>query len=97
VFDAESKVLFRGDALGAMISAAKRERLFERFGSDLVDGGITNLQYADDRFLFLDVLDISIITMKFSLYCYEAMPGMKVIFEKSKILLLWEWIRINEK
>ena len=48
---------------------------------------MTHLQYADDTLLFLELDDKSILTMKFLLYCYEAMSGPKINFEKSEVFV----------
>ena len=52
-----------------------------------MEGGVTHLQSADDTILFLDLNEQSIATMKFLLYCYEAMSGMKINFEKSEVFV----------
>jgi serine/threonine protein kinase len=40
---------------------------------DLIEGGLTHLQYADDTILPLDLDDESICNTKFLLFCFEAM------------------------
>ena len=54
----------------------------------LVEGGLTLLQYADDTILLLDTDERSIATMKFLLFCYEAMSGLKINYQKSEIFVL---------
>jgi hypothetical protein len=85
--DPLSPILFNlvGEALGAMINAAKSKRHLSGLVTHLVDGGITHLQYTDDTVLFLNLDDKSIATMKFLLYCYETMSGLKINYQKSEV------------
>jgi len=51
-----------------------------------VDGGIAILQYADDTILCLQEDEENARNMKFLLYMYEQMSGLKINFEKSEVL-----------
>jgi len=48
-------------------------------------GGITHLQYADDTVVMVSWDDDSIINMKFLLYCFEWMSGLKINYHKSEV------------
>ena len=50
----------------------------------LVPGGITPLQYADNIFLMVD--GDSIKNIKFLLYCFEWMSGMKINYQSEMVL-----------
>ena len=88
--DPLSPLLFNSvaDALGTMITAAKDAGHLRGLVPHLIEGGITHLQYADDTVLFLELEEASIATIKFLLYCYEAMSGLKINYEKSEVLVL---------
>jgi hypothetical protein len=74
-----------------MITTAKRTGHLRVLVPNLVEGSLTHLQYADDMVLFLDLDDKSIATMKFLLFCYEAISGLKIKFQKSEIFCFWSW------
>jgi hypothetical protein len=56
--------------------------------TNLVEGGITHLQYTDDTIIFLNLDDQSIINTKFLLYCFEEMSGLRINYQKVKS---WSW------
>lgn len=45
----------------------------------------TQLQYADDTILFMDYDDKTIRNVKFLLYCFEWMSGLKINFHKQEV------------
>ena len=49
------------------------------------EGGITHLQYADDTVVMVACDDESITNMKFLLYCFEWMSGLKINYHKSEV------------
>jgi hypothetical protein len=61
--DPLSPLLFNlvSDALATMIDNAKLAGKIKGLVPNLIEGGITNLQYADDTIIFLDMDDQSII------------------------------------
>ena len=66
-----------GDALAVILDKAKESGVLQGLVLDLVPGGITHLQYADDTILFAQVFDQNIMCLKFLLFCFE-MSGMKI-------------------
>lgn len=54
----------------------------------LISGGLTHLQDADDALLFLEVNDQAIINLKFLLYCFEWMSGLRINYHKSEVLVM---------
>jgi len=75
---------FVGDALSAMLRAARAAGDIEGVTPDLVEGGLTHLQYADDTVIFIGNSDLNVRNLKFILYCFEAMSGMKTNYDKSE-------------
>jgi hypothetical protein len=49
---------------------------------------LTHLQYADDTILFLNLDEKPICNTKFMLYCFEALSGLKINYQKSEIFVL---------
>jgi hypothetical protein len=49
-------------------------------------GGLTYLQYADDTIIFLEAEEQYIANVKFLLYCFENMSGLKINYQKGIIL-----------
>jgi hypothetical protein len=56
--------------------------------SNLIEEGLTHLQYADDTIIFLNYDDQSIYNTRFLLYYFEDMSGLKINYEKSEIFAL---------
>ena len=52
----------------------------------MVSGGITHLQYADDTIIFVNNDRESIKNLKFLLYCFEWMSGLKINYHKSEMI-----------
>jgi hypothetical protein len=50
----------------------------------LIPEGITHIQYADDTVLMVEGDEDSIIHMKFILYCFEWLSGLKINYHKSE-------------
>ncbi|KAL6640643.1 hypothetical protein ACP70R_021766 [Stipagrostis hirtigluma subsp. patula] len=100
--DPLSPLLFNliGDALDAMLVAARKAGDIKGLLPDLVEGGLTHLQYADDTVLFLENDDISIRNVKWILYCFEMLSGLKINYQKSEIFVfgveIEEQVRIAE-
>jgi hypothetical protein len=52
---------------------------------NLIDGGLTHLQYADDTVIFLDFTSENLMNLRLILKCYEAISGMKINFDKNEV------------
>jgi hypothetical protein len=63
-----------------MLERANRSGFIKGLVPELVEGGLTHLQYADDTILFLNLDEESIYNTKFLLYCFEAMSGLKISY-----------------
>lgn len=85
--DPLSPILFNlvADALPAMLTRASNAGIIQGLAPNLIDGGITHLQYADDTVLLLQFSPGNLRNVRLILSCYEAMSGMKINFEKSEI------------
>ena len=68
-----------------MLKKAVAAGLIRGLGSDLVENGVVNLQYADDTILFLDANEKVVKNMKWIFTCFEQMSGMRINYHKSEI------------
>jgi hypothetical protein len=59
------------DALATIIKKGKDAGLIRGLIPELVEGGLTHLQYADDTVIFMEAYRQSIANVKFLLYCFE--------------------------
>ena len=55
---------------------------------DLVEGGLTHLQYADDMILFIEDTAQDITNLKFILFCFEEMSGLRINYNKSEVFVI---------
>jgi mannosylglycoprotein endo-beta-mannosidase len=79
---------FMADALSAMIDAASNAGHIKGVVPNLVQGGVTHLQYADDTILLLELDDNSLINLKFILIAFEILSGLKINFLKSEVIVM---------
>lgn len=88
--DLLSPLLFNlvADALAVMITKAQELGLIRGVVSHLILGGVSLLQYADDTVLMLECDDKSILNLKFLLYYFEWMSGLKINCHKSEVFVL---------
>jgi hypothetical protein len=70
------------DALSAFLTRARRGCPLKGLISELVDGGLTHLQYDDDAIIFYRTQKDNLNNVRVILSCYDAMAGMKINFEK---------------
>jgi hypothetical protein len=75
------------DALANMLEKAKMAGVIKCVIPDLIEG-VTHLQYVDDTVIFLEANDECVTNLKFILYCFEKMSGLKVNFHKSEVIVL---------
>jgi len=68
------------------MTKAKEQGLVKGVVPHLLPGGITHLQYADDTVLMMEG-DLSLVrNLKFLLYCFEWMSGLKINYHKSELI-----------
>lgn len=76
------------DALAAMVEAAKVGGHISGLVPYLIDQGVSMLQYAYDTVLLMEKTDENMLHMKFLLYCFEKMFGLKINYQKSEIFVM---------
>ena len=83
--DPLSPLLFNivGDALSEMLNLAKKNGVITCLVPELVEGGLTHLQYADDTILFIENNSKNLSRVKFLLFCFEEMSGLRINYNKS--------------
>jgi hypothetical protein len=77
---------FVGEGLAEMLNSARVAGHIKGLAGHLVEGGVSHLQYADDTIILMENDMDRFITIKFLLYCYEVMSGLKINYQKSEIL-----------
>jgi hypothetical protein len=75
------------DALDHILTKAKEKDHIKGVVSNLVPGGLTHLQYADDTVVMVDCDNASIANLKFPLYGFEWMSGLKINYHKSEVVV----------
>lgn len=87
--DPLSPLLFNvvADALGIMLDKAVVKGHVKGVLGDLIPGGISHIQYADDIVIMIDGSDSSIRNLKLILYCFEWLSGLKINFHKSEVFV----------
>jgi hypothetical protein len=68
-----------------MLSRACAAGVIQGLVPNLIDGGLTHLQYADDTVIFLSYSAENLRNLRMILTCFEAMFGMKINFDKSEV------------
>lgn len=68
-----------------MLTKATEAGIIRGLVPNLVEGGLTHLQYADDTVIFLEFSTENLQNIKLILSCYDVMLGMKINFEKSEV------------
>jgi hypothetical protein len=66
------------EAMGSLVNSAKNNGHLRVLAHNLVQGGVTHLQYADDKVFLIEHDEESVLIVKFILYCFEAMSGLKI-------------------
>jgi hypothetical protein len=64
--------------------------LITGLASNLVDIGVVVLQYVDDTILLIQDSEEQTINLKLMLFIFETMPGLKINFEKSEVMIVLE-------
>jgi hypothetical protein len=79
---------FVANCLTRLVIRAQQNNLITGLISDLIDGGVTILQYVDDTIVCLEHNFEKARNVKLLLYMFEQMSGLKINFDKSEVLLL---------
>ena len=75
------------DALDHILLKAQYTGHIRGVVPNLIPGGVTHLQYANDMVLLMDLDDQTLTNMKFLLYCFEWMTGLKINYHKSEVIV----------
>jgi hypothetical protein len=78
------------DMLAVLIERAKSDGQIEGVIPHLVDGGLSNLQYADDTILFIEHDLEKARNLKLILEAFEQLSGLKINFHKSELFCFGE-------
>jgi hypothetical protein len=87
------------DAVATMLENARAAGEIKGLVTNLIEGGVTHLQYADDTIIFLALEEDSIIYTKFLLYYFENMSGLRINY-KSEVMVIGgsneDQVRVDE-
>jgi hypothetical protein len=72
------------EVLGTLMKRAASQGKIKGVISHLIPESITHIQYADDTILMVEGDDCSIIQLKFILYYFEWLSGLKINYHKSE-------------
>jgi hypothetical protein len=72
------------ETLASLMMKASKQRKVRGVLNHLIPRGITHIQYADNTILMVEGDDASVIDMKFILYCFEWLSGLKINYHKSE-------------
>jgi hypothetical protein len=88
--DPLSPLLFNlvADALSTMLFRASEAGIIQGVVPNLIDGGLTHLQYADDTVIFLSFSFENLRNLRIILNCFEALSGTKINFDKSEVFTM---------
>ncbi|CAN6249384.1 unnamed protein product [Urochloa humidicola] len=97
--DPLSPLLFNlaADSLAKMINKAQENGLIKGMIPEYIPNGVAILQYADDTILCLEDDEESAQNMKFLLYMYEKMSGLKINFSKSEVIMVTEDVQKSKR
>jgi hypothetical protein len=77
------------DILAEILEKAKiSDHISGVVGHLIPGGGITHLQYVDDTMIMVEGSDLDLINLKFLLLCFEAISGLKINFDKNKVVVM---------
>jgi hypothetical protein len=76
------------DALATILTKAREAGMIKGLIPELIEGGLTHLQYTDDTIIFLECDEESIANTKFLFYCFENMSGLKINFHRSEVMMV---------
>lgn len=75
------------DTLNHILRKPKQNGHIKGVIPHIIPGGLTHLQYADDTMILMEHDDTTIVNMKFLLYCFEWMSGLKINYHKSEVIV----------
>ena len=85
------------DVLQVLIKRAQVNGLLRGVAQNLVDGGLSMLQYADDTVFFIEANEADALNLKYLLCCFEHLSGLKINYHKSEIVCFGDAKNNSEK
>jgi len=84
-----SPLLFNlvADALSSLLDKAVQKNHITGIVADLIQGGISHIQYADNTVIMIDGSEKSVTNLKLILYSFEWLSGLTINFHKSDIFV----------
>jgi hypothetical protein len=76
------------DGMTTMLSKANEAGHIQRFVQHVIPGEVTQLQYTDDTMVLIKPSDLGITNIKFILLCFKNMSGLKINFDKIKVVVM---------
>jgi hypothetical protein len=73
--------------LGSLMRKAVRKDKIKGLMNHLIEEGVTHIQYANGTILIIEGDDKSVTNMKFILYCFEWISGLKINYHKSETFI----------
>ncbi|WVZ70545.1 LOW QUALITY PROTEIN: hypothetical protein U9M48_019204, partial [Paspalum notatum var. saurae] len=73
------------DTFVEILKKASKKGIIKGLVPELVDGGLTHLEYADDTILFLSDLEEEFSNVKFLLFCFKEMSRMRINYNMSEV------------
>jgi hypothetical protein len=70
-----------------MVQTTQKNGLIKGLVKEYIPNGVAILQYADDTILCMEENQETTRNIKILLYIYEKMPGLKINFDKSEIVM----------
>ena len=75
------------DALSVLLDVGIAKGHISGVLNDVLPGGMSHIQYADDTVIMIDESKKSILNLKLILYCFEWLSGLKINFHKSEVFV----------
>jgi len=87
--DPLSPILFNlvADVLGILLDKAVNKGHIRGVLNNLLPGGISHIQYADDTVILIDGTEQSMRNLKLILYCFEWLSGLRINYHKSEVFV----------
>ena len=87
--DPLSPILFNlvADVLGILLDKAVNKGHIRGVLNNLLPGGISHIQYADDTVILIDGTEQSIRNLKLILYYFEWLSGLRINYHKSEVFV----------
>jgi hypothetical protein len=80
--------------LSNMLTKARDVGFIRGLVPELVEGGLTHLQYTDDTIIYIKMYEESRAHTEFLLYYFESLFGLKINYHKSEVMVL---VVLNEE